>query len=330
VLGATVTFQGEFGIATNPESFAEYGFRMYYTDANRGTVIRLSNDGITEISDYGMHGFFSDNLKLNSRIVGTWDADRRNYNVSLSTLSPYWQQTLGAGQFDRLNKDPLCNQFVNTYPTTSTTISFKEDVNGWTSRKTYIPEAGVFLNGVYYTFKAGRLWEHNSNALHNTFYGTGPNSVSLGAYYESSFNVIFNEQPSSVKGFKTVNYSGTASKEYMYKILPSLRTYSLAQIQAQQLTPNNVTSTVGWYTNSIVTDLQEGEVKEFIDKEGKYFNYIRGLNTFYNTNCDNNVDSHEFNVQGIGRASAISGNVNPTEFTVTTSLDDNCFPDPTP
>ena len=34
--------------------------------------------------------------------------------------------------------------------------------------------------------------------------------------------------------------------------------------------------------------------------------------------------------QGIGRASAISGNVNPTEFTVTTSLDDNCFPDPTP
>jgi hypothetical protein len=330
VLGATVTFQGEFGIATNPESFAEYGFRMYYTDANRGTVIRLSNDGITEISDYGMHGFFSDNLKLNSKIVGTWDADRRNYNVSLSTLSPYWQQTLGAGQFDRLNKDPLCNQFVNTYPTTSTTISFKEDVNGWTSRKTYIPEAGVFLNGTYYTFKAGRLWEHNSNASRNTFYGTGPNSVSLGTYYESSFNVIFNEQPSSVKGFKTVNYSGTASKEYVYKILPSLKTYSLAQIQAQQLTPNNVASTVGWYTNSIITDLQEGEVKEFIDKEGKYFNYIRGLNTFYNTNCDNNVDSHEFNVQGIGRASAISGNVNPTEFTVTTSLDDTCFPDPTP
>jgi len=324
VLGQTITFQGEFGIATNPESFAEYGFRMYYTDANRGTVIRLSNDGITEVSDYGMHGFFSDNLKLNSKIVGTWDADRRNYNVSLSTLSPYWQQTLGAGQFDRLNKDPLCNQFVNTYPTTSTTISFKEDVNGWTSRKTYIPEAGVFLNGIYYTFKDGRLWEHNINALHNTFYNIGPTDVNLGPYYESSFNVLFNENPSSVKGFKTINYSGTDSREYIYKVLPSQKTYSLAQVQAQQLTPNSFSTTKGWYTNSIITDLQEGELREFVNKEGKYFNYIRGLATFFNTDCDNNVNSEEFNVQGIGRASVITA---PTleEFTVTTSLDDTCF-----
>ena len=330
VLGQTVTFAGEFGIATNPESFAEYGFRMYYTDANRGTVVRLSGDGITEISDYGMHGFFSNNLKLNNKIIGTWDADRRNYNVSLSTLSPYWQQTLGAGDFDRTNPDPLCGQFLNTKPTTSTTVSFKEaPVNGWTSRKTYIPEAGVFLNDTYYTFKGGRIWEHNTNLARNTFYGIGPNSTSLGDYYESSFNVVFNEQPSSIKGFKTVNYSGTASKEYQYKLLPSTQIYSLAQVQAQQLIPNSFISTKGWYTNSIITDLQEGEVKEFIDKEGKYFNYVKGLNTFYNTNCDNNVNSHEFNVQGIGRATAISGDVNPTEFTVTTSLDDDCF-QPTP
>ena len=326
VLGQTITFSGEFGIATNPESFAEFGFRMYYTDANRGTVIRLSGDGITEISDYGMHGFFSDNLKLNNKIIGGWDADRRNYNVSLSTLSPYWQQTLGVGEFDRTNPDPLCSQFLNTKPTTSTTISFKEaPVNGWTSRKSYIPETSVFLNSKYYTFKDGRLWEHNINTQHNTFYNVGPSDETLGDYYESSFNVIFNENPASVKGFKTLNYSGTNSKEYIYKVLPSQKTYSLAQVQAQQLNPNDFSATKGWYTKSIVTDLQEGKVKEFLDKEGKYFNYIKGLDTFFNTNCDNNVDSHEFNVQGIGRASSITGDVTPTSFTVTTSLDDTCF-----
>ena len=326
VLGQTITFSGEFGIATNPESFAEFGFRMYYTDANRGTVIRLSGDGITEISDYGMHGFFSDNLGLNNKIIGGWDAHRRNYNVSLSTLSPYWQQTLGAGEFDRTNPDPACGQFLNTKPTTSTTISFKEaPVNGWTSRKTYIPEASVFLNSKYYTFKDGRLWEHNINTSHNNFYNIGPSDETLGDYYESSFNVIFNENPASVKGFKTLNYSGTNSKEYIYKVLPSQKTYSLAQVQAQQLNPNDFSATKGWYANSIVTDLQEGKVKEFLDKEGKYFNYIKGLDTFFNTNCDNNVDSHEFNVQGIGRANSITGDVTPTSFTVTTSLDDTCF-----
>ena len=324
VLGQTVTFQGEFGIATNPESFAEFGFRMYYTDANRGTVIRLSNDGITEVSDYGMHSFFSDNLKLNSKIVGTWDMEKKNYNVTLSALTPYWQQTLGAGDFDRTNPDPACGQFLNTKPTTSTTISYKEDVNGWTSRKVYIPESGVYLNNVYYTFKDGRAWEHNANTLYNTFYDRGPSGNRFAPYYESSFTTIFNEQPSSVKGFKTVNYSGTDSREYIYRVGASLQTYSLAQVQAQQLMPTSFATTKGWYLNSIITDLQEGEVKEFIDKEGKYFNYIKGLNTFFDTNCDTNVDSHEFNVQGIGKASVIVA-PDVEQFTVTNQMDPDCF-----
>lgn len=321
VLGQTITFQGEYGIATNPESFAEFGFRMYYTDANRGSVIRLSNDGITDVADYGMHGFYSDNLQLNKTIIGSWDMEKKNYNLTLSSLTPYWQQTLGVGQFDRLNKDPLCNQFVNSKPTTSTTISFKEDVRGWTSRKTYIPESGVYLNNVYYTFKSGRIWEHNANPLYNTFYGVGPTG---NEYYESSFNTIFNENPGSIKGFKTLSYSGTASKEFIYRVGASLRTYSLAQITSQQLIPTSFTTTNGWYTNSITTDLQEGQVKQFVEKEGKYFNYIKGLNTFFTDNCDTNVDTKEFNVQGIGKPSSIV--VSPsTNFTVTNKLDPDCF-----
>ena len=321
VLGQTITFQGEYGIATNPESFTEFGFRMYYTDANRGSVIRLSNDGITDVADYGMHGFYSDNLQLNKTIIGSWDMEKKNYNLTLNSLTPYWQQTLGAGQFDRLNKDPLCNQFVNSKPTTSTTISFKEDVRGWTSRKTYIPESGVYLNNVYYTFKSGRIWEHNANPLYNTFYGVGPTG---NEYYESSFNTIFNENPGSIKGFKTLSYSGTASKEFIYRVGASLQTYSLAQITSQQLIPTSFTTTSGWYTNSIITDLQEGQVNQFVEKEGKYFNYIRGLNTFFTDNCDTNIDTKEFNVQGIGKPSSIV--VSPsTSFTVTNKLDPDCF-----
>jgi hypothetical protein len=325
VLGQTITFQGEYGIATNPESFAEFGFRMYYTDANRGGVIRLSNDGITEVSEYGMHAFFSDNLGLNKSIVGSWDMERKNYNVSLKTLTPYWQQTLGAGQFDRLNKDPLCDQFVNTKPTFTTTISFKEDIKGWTSRKTYIPESGAYLNNVYYTFKNGRIWEHNANPLYNTFYGVGPATAVVGSYYESSFNTIFNESPSTIKGFRTLNYSGTNSRNNVYQVASTGNLeYSLSQIRANGLLPTSVTTSKGWYTNSIITDLQEGQVTEFIDKEGKYFNYIKGLDTFFTDNCDNNVSTNEFNVQGIGRAISITAPP-ASEFIITNQLDPDCF-----
>ena len=323
VLGQTITFQGEFGIATNPESFAEFGFRMYYTDANRGAVLRLSGDGITDISDYGMHSFFSDNLPVNDRILGSWDVAKRNYNITLNSLTPYWQQTLGAGQFDRLNRDSSCNQFINSLPTYNTTVSFKEQVNGFTSRKAYIPEAAAYLNNTYYTFKDGRIWEHGLNEKYNTFYSVGPNSSIVGPYYESSFNTIFNENPATVKGYKTLNYSGTDAKEHLYKLNEGERLYTLAQIQAKGLTPSSVEETKGWYVNSIVTDLQEGQIKEFIDKEGKKFNYIKGINTFYQSSCGTNVDTKEFNVQGIGVPSVVT--VPPqTVFSVKNQADPNC------
>ena len=328
VLGQTLTFQGEYGIATNPESFAEFGFRIYYTDATRGSVIRLSRDGITDLSDYGMHSFFSDNLPINSKIIGSWDTDKRNYNVTLNSLTPYWQQTLGAGEFDRLNKDPLCDQFVNSLPTTSTTVSFKEEVNGFTSRKVYIPEAAAYLDNSYYTFKNGRIWEHGVNENRNTFYNVGPGTTSGispkgNPYHESSFNTIFNEIPASVKGYKTLNYSGTESKKFLYGSLVAGKKYTLAQIQAEGIIPTSVSETNGWYVNSILTDLQEGEMKEFVKKEGKYFNYIKGMPTFFTTNCDTNVDSSEFNVQGIGRATTIEA-PGVSQYNVTNEVNPGC------
>jgi hypothetical protein len=54
VIGQIVPYAGEYGISQNPESFAVYGYRKYFTDKRRNVVLRLSRDGITEISNYGM------------------------------------------------------------------------------------------------------------------------------------------------------------------------------------------------------------------------------------------------------------------------------------
>ena len=62
VLGQITPYTGEYGISTNPESFAYKGSRLYFTDKNRGSVMRLSRDGLTEISKYGMRDFFRDSL----------------------------------------------------------------------------------------------------------------------------------------------------------------------------------------------------------------------------------------------------------------------------
>ena len=64
VIGTVTPYLGRFGISTNPESFAYYGFRKYWIDQNRGTVCRLSRDGITEIANYGMKDYFRDSLGI--------------------------------------------------------------------------------------------------------------------------------------------------------------------------------------------------------------------------------------------------------------------------
>ena len=60
--GQADAYAGEYGISKNPESFAVFGYRKYFSDRDRGVVCRLSMDGITEISDYGMTDYFRDRL----------------------------------------------------------------------------------------------------------------------------------------------------------------------------------------------------------------------------------------------------------------------------
>ena len=64
VLGNINQYAGEYGISNNPESFAFKGNRIYFSDKNRGSVMRLSTDGLTEISMYGMRDYFRDKLSV--------------------------------------------------------------------------------------------------------------------------------------------------------------------------------------------------------------------------------------------------------------------------
>jgi hypothetical protein len=63
VIGQVTPYVGDYGISRNPESFASFGFRRYFTDKDRNAVLRLSRDGITPISKYGMTDYFRDTFQ---------------------------------------------------------------------------------------------------------------------------------------------------------------------------------------------------------------------------------------------------------------------------
>ena len=250
VLGQTIPFAGDYGISNNPESFAVDSYRIYFADKQRGAVLRLSMDGLTPISDYGMKDYFKDNLKPTTSILGSYDASKDEYNITLKGSS-------------------------------NATVSYSEQVKGWSSFKSFIPEQSLSVANNYYSFanQSGnaKVWWHHQNALTNNFYGT---------QYYSDVTLLFNDSPSLIKTFKTLSYEGTQAK-----VERSFDSGSLVDDGEYY----NLTEKTGWNAESITTDKQSGSVNEFIEKEGKWYNFIKGDATTVS-----NLDTGEFSVQGLG------------------------------
>ncbi len=237
VLGQSRPFVGEYGISTNPESFTSESYRVYFTDKVRGAVLRLSKDGLTPISDAGMKDYFKDNLKNNDKIIGSYDDRKDEYNITL--------------------------------PTTNTTISYKENVRGWVSFKSFVPENGISCSNDYYTFKNGKIHKHHDESVdRNTFYEED--------LKPSVLEVVLNDSPDVIKSFHTLNYSGEKD----------------------------------WSVSKVYTNKQEGSISEFIEKEGRWSNYIKGIDA----DLDSNSDFGALNIQGIGKVKSIDNTNNTIKF----------------
>ena len=245
-----------------------------------------------------------------------------DYNISVGSIGVYYFSSLGnkgfkriditgSGTFNELitiNEDhagsDLLNTlvfFVNEDNTTGTidnivlrqeflqaktsTLSFSENAKGWVSKKSFIPEQGVSISNEYFTMDKGSLYEHNSNIeVRNTFYGK---------YEPSTITAILNQSPSSIKSFNTLNYEGSQSNIIAGdgNVLSNGNTYST-------LSTYNLNKSDGWSVDYIKTDKQEGSLDEFIEKEGKWFNYIKGLST--------NVKTSDLSFQGLGIVKTIN------------------------
>ena len=206
VLGTARPFVGDYGISTNPESFASESYRVYFTDKARGAVMRLSKDGLTPISEAGMSDWFKDNLKLNRKIIGSYDDRKNEYNVTLTNSE--------AGP---------------------TTVSFKEDVGGWVSFKSFAPENAVSCANDYFTFDHGQLYQHHyedagkTQFNRNTFYSKTLTVKAVNGI-TSGFN--FNSNNPGHYFYFDVNDFLDAVPQYVLDTLPQVENLSGDEIGA--------------------------------------------------------------------------------------------------
>ena len=271
VLGQAIPYSGEYGISTNPESFANESYRAYFTDKVRGAVMRLSMDGLTPISDAGMKDWFRDNLKLNDQLIGSYDDKREEYNLTLKGyISDY-------------------HSCENVY-----TITYREEVKGWVSFKSFFPENAISCANEYYTFLNGQLYQHHIETVdRNTFYG---------GYWSSTFTAILNAEPGAVKVFNTLNYEGSQSKIDAF-VSQSITLPFQPTVTYNDQDIYNLSGKRGWYVCDISTDMEVGYISEFIGKENKWFNNI---NRCIDANLPQ-ADTSDFTFQGIGIIEEVEG-----------------------
>ena len=326
VIGQITPYVGEYGISKNPESFAYYGYRRYFIDKYRNAVMRLSRDGLTEISQYGMSTFFREEFAKTSSnfkeftFTAIISTSGTQGGVGYITLNPSnvltnlekgmlvsIPQTSGSlitatvvgvvsanivylsndpgtpdvGQnatFTKFIKDRLLggwdihnkNYVVSIQdksedtvtPDTYSTLSFEDDINGWTSFFTYEPNFVGSLKSKYYSFYDAEIYEHYDQTpghIRSTFYGVTSNS---------SVEFIFNASPSIIKNFKTVNYEGSNGWQ-VESFLSDAEGFDLQSNAQQQY--NDSAKLVRSYEEGLYTESGVPYRAGFNRKENKYF-----------------------------------------------------------
>jgi hypothetical protein len=278
VLGDATPYAGDYGISNNPESLAGDQYRLYFTDQQRGAVLRLSRDGITPISNVGMRTWFRDNLKNKNNLIGSFDTVSGEYNLHLSHA-------------------PNDENFIDD----NYTLSFNEGSKGWVSFKSFLFSTGVSVSGNYYTTsidntdvidedtgtiedarsvaKSAYVWQHHTTrapiqvdvggvtqavgqlVARNTFYAGGS---FISTIKNCSIKIIFNDLPGLIKSFTTLYYSGSVAR--------SIEVAGDGEFESLQ--DGNARN--GWQCTDFTTDQQTGRVYHFDEKEWKWFGMLRG------------------------------------------------------
>jgi hypothetical protein len=135
VLGTQIARVEKYGISFNPESYVQWGYDRFFTDAKRGAVLQLrgnsySNEELKVISEMNMRTWFRDEFitNFNTQKLGGYDPYMNEYVLSINSRElPYRPECLDCGVSQTFTLTTLAEeQGSNSYcvdlgPTVGTT-----------------------------------------------------------------------------------------------------------------------------------------------------------------------------------------------------------------
>lgn len=168
-------YSGDFGVGNQPDSVVQSGFVYYFVDPIKGKQLRLSRDGLTDLSEtYKTMTWSTQNISNYlknyvytyggiSRITGTFNVRKDNVGEYLCVLQPGLLITAITGQ----------------------TMAFDEIRNSFTSIYSFAPECICCAENSLYSWVNGKMYIHDQTSTNtmNRFYGNS---------YDSTITKVFN------------------------------------------------------------------------------------------------------------------------------------------
>jgi len=283
-------YSGQFGCGLNPESIVKHGQKFYFADIKRGAILRLSTDGLTVVSDYGMKDYFRDigemYIKYNPDeitssdynsdkestpylLLGGYDPKYDEYVITIpsisdgrsnSTANPNQASGWGSSISSWDNVTSTANVSVDDTIFDAVTLAFSEGTNRWTSFYSFVPEFYSKINKQFVSFNQGRIYRHNNSDVYSRGYSNF--NKFYGNQNLSYIDFVFNAEPSSVKTYNAIGIESDT------KFITGLFT--------------NMGQYYGNYSDVITTSIAFKKVKGTISNDSDDSNEIIGNNTnFY-------------------------------------------------
>jgi len=187
-------YSGDFGIGTAYSSLESLDYEDYFVDPLRGAYIRVSLNGLDNISDiYKMSSYCASRLKYYTA------HPRYDVNTSASGVPTI------IGMVDYIAREYITHEeevYVEIpIQTTITkkTLAFSSKRKRFTSFYSFYPQSGGTHNGNFFTVKGNQIYIHDGSAVRNTFYGS---------LQTSKVSVVFNQSPQIKKTFQAVSMEG--------------------------------------------------------------------------------------------------------------------------
>lgn len=185
----TTYYDGYFGVSNQATSIVQSGFVYYFIDPVKRKILRLSRDGITDLSEtYKVQTWASQNLPKylnpgtyrfggNQKVLGT-------FNIRQDNIGEYLIMAQGTSS-------------VN-----GETMPFEEKYNMFTSPYDIDCDCIVCAEDILYAFRNGILYKQGGNNVSGVFFGT---------QYQANIKLSFNDQIAIKKIFNATGHMSNAT-----------------------------------------------------------------------------------------------------------------------